>query len=267
MIDVKNISVCKSNRNIIDGISCQMESGKIIVVVGKNGAGKSTLMEALTGTNDCCQGEIRFDGQVLSDLSVQSLAQRRAVLSQSVNINFPIKVYDLIETGTYVADDPICSVKTKNIVEQALKEVGLEDFIYRDYNTLSGGEKKRIMLAKCLVQLNCCHWADIPKYLFLDEPTAGLDIEQQHKLIELVKGMVKRRNFGVFAILHDLDLAARFADEILWMKDGKIIASGTPEMTMTEEIIYETLGVYAIVQEHPVFGCPHVITVPGKAVK
>jgi len=262
MINVQNVSVCKSNRNIIEGVNCCVKAGKITVIIGKNGAGKSTLLEALTGSNAYCQGQINWDGHALSQLSTKELATRRAVLSQSVSIDFPITVFDLVETGTYVCDRLLSKKEVRKYVVDALQEVELSDFINRQFNTLSGGEKKRIMLAKCLVQLNCCAWKGVEKYLFLDEPTAGLDIQQQHKLIELIKKLVQKCSLGVFAVLHDLDLAARFADEILWIKKGKIIAEGSPEETITPAVIRETLGVNAVVQVHPVFGCPHVITLP-----
>jgi len=263
MIDVRNIQVQKGQRTIVNGVSFRLQPGKITVLLGKNGAGKSTILETLSGKNPLLSGHIHWDGQPLANMNLQKLAQRRAVLSQKVNIAFPIQVSELVEMGSYVAQDPIPNAKLQTLVRHALREVEMEDFIHRNFNTLSGGEQKRVLLAKCIVQLNCCHWADMPKYLFLDEPTASLDIEQQYKLTELIQRFVRRRNIGVFAILHDINLAAQFADEILLLKDGQLLFGGSPREALTPDLLRESLDIQSIVQKHPVYDCPYVMTLPG----
>jgi iron complex transport system ATP-binding protein len=195
---------------------------------------------------------------------MQQVAQRRAVLSQKVSTSFSIAVEKLVEMGVYVADEFLSKTKIDNLIHHALDTVDMTKFTQRDFTTLSGGEQKRVLLAKCIVQLNCCHWADVNKYLFLDEPTASLDIEQQYNFIELIKKLVKRRNIGVFAVLHDLNLAAQFADEIIILKDGKIKELGSPAAVLTTEKLAATFDIHTIIQPHPVFGCPYVTTLPKK---
>jgi iron complex transport system ATP-binding protein len=165
----------------------------------------------------------------------------------------------LVEIGTYASNEPLSALKIKHLVQHALGEVGMVDFMERDFTTLSGGEQKRVLLAKCIVQLNCCDWGNINKYLFLDEPTASLDMEQQYKFIDLVKRFVKRRNVGVFAVLHDINLAAQFADEILMLRGGKIIKKGHPKEVLTTENIRDVFDIEAVVQPHPIFSCPQII--------
>lgn len=267
MIEVKDISVRKGKNQIIKKLSLRIRPGKITVVVGNNGAGKTTLLESLTGANPVEEGEIIWDRISLNKMNLKNLAQRRAVLSQSVKVNFPVIVSDLVKMGTYVADEKLPEKKINTLVDHALKDVELFTFKDRVFNTLSGGEQKRVLLAKCLVQLNCCNWANINKYIFLDEPTASLDIQQQYKLIEKIKYLVKRRNIGVFAIFHDINLAAQFADEILMLNSGKLIKRGSPKEVLTSENLETILGIHAIVQPHPLYDCPHITTIPYSVKK
>ena len=262
MINVKNISVVKGCKSIVTNVSFQINPGKITVVIGKNGAGKSTLLEALTQSNSVEKGVIIWDGKNLNSIENQVVAQRRAVLSQKVEMSFSLSVKELVEMGTYVSIEPLPKVKIKNLIQNALEEVEMINFINRDFHTLSGGEQKRVLLAKCIVQINCCHWADVNKYLFLDEPTASLDIEQQYNFIALVKRLVKRRNIGVFAVLHDLNLAAQFADEILMLRNGQVIEKGTPQNVFTSKNLMQVFDIQSIISRHPVFDCPHVTTLP-----
>lgn len=262
MIKVKNITVRKGRKDIVKDASFQISPGKITVVVGKNGAGKSTLLEALTQGNFIPNGEIIWDGKNITTINTRTISQRRAVLSQKVKLSFSMTVKELVEMGTYVADEPLPIVKIDTLIQSSLQEVEMLDFIKRDFHTLSGGEQKRILLAKCIVQLNCCHWADVNKYLFLDEPTASLDIEQQFNFIAMVKRLVKRRKIGVFAVLHDLNLAAQFADEILMLRNGEIIHKGNPKTVLTPDKLRQTFDIQAVINQHPVFDCPHITTLP-----
>ncbi|MEL6864124.1 MAG: heme ABC transporter ATP-binding protein [Bacteroidota bacterium] len=267
MIRVENISVQKGGKQIVKSVSFQITPGKITVVIGKNGAGKSTLLEALTAANPINSGTILWDGQALSTISQKILAMRRAVLSQKIDLSFAIPVKNLVELGTYVSDEPIPPKKMETLIHNSLKEVDLLQMLERDFNTLSGGEQKRVLLAKCMVQLNCCHWADVNKYLFLDEPTASLDIEQQFHFIATIKQLVKRRNIGVFAVLHDINLAAQFADEIIMLRDGQLLEQGAPTEVLTPDKLACIFDIQAIVQTHPVFDCPHITVLPKDLAK
>lgn len=262
MIKIQNISIQKGKKTIVKDVSFELCQGKITVAIGKNGAGKSTLLEGLTGSSLLQSGSILWDKKTLSSFDYQTLAQRRAVLSQSVNIAFPISVGELVEMGCYVSPKAMSNAMIQSHVQEALEEVQMLDFAGRDFNTLSGGERKRVLLAKCIVQLDCCYDANVPQYLFLDEPTASLDIQQQYKLMEGVKKLVKKRNIGVFAVLHDLNIAALFADEILMLRSGRLLKKGSPEEVFTPPILKRILDIETIVQPHPVFGCPHITVLP-----
>ncbi|MEM9990232.1 MAG: ATP-binding cassette domain-containing protein [Bacteroidota bacterium] len=262
MITIKNLGVYKGRKQIIKDVSFEVCPARISVIVGKNGAGKSTLLEAIASGDTKATGTIRWDLKSMEQLGTKDLAYRRAVLSQHTEVAFSLPVHKLVEMGTYASEQVLPTEKIKALVHQALSEVNMLDFAYRNFNTLSGGERKRVLLAKCIVQLNCCHWSDVSKYLFLDEPTASLDIEQQFNFIELVKRLVKRRNIGVLAVLHDLNLAAQFADEILMLKDGQLFSRGTPKEVLTKPKLLHVFGIYTIIKPHPVLDCLHITTLP-----
>lgn len=263
MIRVNNISVQKGGKRLLKDLSFELKPGQIAVVLGKNGAGKSTLLETLTGMNPVVEGWIDWDHRPLSNFSLAELAQKRAVLSQQTSIQFPIRVSELVEMGSYAAVPGTRSTQVKAWVDEALEIVEMQYFRSRFFHTLSGGEQKRVMLAKCLVQLSSVpHNNHTERYLFLDEPTASLDLHQQHKLIALIKRLVASWKLGVFAILHDINLAAQLADQILMLKSGRLLYQGSPEETLTPERLRDTLGIHSQVQCHPVLGCPYIMAMP-----
>ncbi len=262
MISVQDISVSKGKKLIVKLASLEVEPGKISVLIGNNGAGKSTLFEAVAGVNPLSKGSIQWDGQAHVSFNHHQLAQRRAVLSQKVDVAFSLKVKKLVEMGAYVSDNTLSNEQIDGLVERSLEKVGLKDFQHRIFFTLSGGEQKRALLAKCMVQLDCCQHSGINQYLFLDEPTANLDVQQQYKLMKLVKKLAKDRKIGVLAVLHDINLASQMGDEILMMKEGKVVQRGKPWEVITVPLLNEILGIHATVQPHPIWNCPYVTYLP-----
>lgn len=266
MVQAQSISVRKGATTIVQQASLDIPLGQLTVALGRNGAGKSTLLEALTGNNPTAGGQVSWDGVPQHQLSRRAMARKRAVLSQQVSINFPITVQQLAEMGTYAACDTLDDHALQHIVQQALSEVGATAWRHRAFNSLSGGEQKRVLLAKALIQLRSTQpTGDAPQYLFLDEPTASLDVEQQFELLELVKRLAQERGIGVFAILHDLNLAAQFADQVVLLQRGKVVFTGTPAAAFTPERLAAVFGIPAIVQPHPTCNCPYIITLSKSA--
>lgn len=259
MIEVRDIAVKKGGRYILKDINFDLPKGNITVVIGENGAGKSTLLEALTGSNKLSEGTIYYNQQALRAWTQPALAAQRAVLSQKTIVNFPITVSQLVEMGTYAAEQPLSQQQIRSLVQVATADVGMLNFLKRDFRTLSGGEQKRILLAKCLVQLRCNAHITSTQYLFLDEPTASLDLQQQFKLLTLIRRVVQQQNISVFAVLHDINLAAQVSDKILLMKKGRLLHQGTPTDVLTRVNIRETLGIEALIQTHPILSCPYIL--------
>lgn len=244
---------------MLQDIDCRIRPGYIVVVLGKNGAGKSTLLETIAGQNPIETGEVLLDGTPIRQLSVRELARRRAVLSQGMDMTFPLRVWEVVEMGAYVLEKPLPPRVRDQWIDRALEEAGLSGFRERRFDTLSGGEQKRALLAKCLLQLNCSRKDARPKYLLMDEPNASLDIEQQYKLIDRVRELVCEQNLGVLAVVHDLNLAASFADELLILQAGRLAHKGPPARILTPEILNETMGLRCLVQDHPLTGTPYII--------
>jgi iron complex transport system ATP-binding protein len=261
-MDIHKITIKKSNKTIINDVTFSLPKGRVTAVVGTNGAGKSTLLEAITGGNNAYSGNIILGDNEIRSYSLKELAQRRAVLSQQVSVTFPMLVSELVEMGIYASQELYSQNEMKQFVLQSLEEVGMLDYAGRNFLTLSGGEQKRVLLAKVLLQLNCTTWENDCKYLFLDEPTENLDIQQQFNLLDIITKIALEKNVAVFTILHDINLAAQCADFILMMKQGRIFHHGTPQEVYTSNNIREVFGVESLVQRHPVFECPFVITLP-----
>ncbi len=262
MIRVSDISVRKGRQLIVRSGTFQIRPGKITVLLGMNGAGKSTLLDAITGQSGFSGGNVDWDGRPLQGFSIEELACRRAVLGQQIQVPFSVPVQDLVEMGGYVSGKSLSGADLRKAIQAAMERIGMSAFTDRDFTTLSGGEQRRVLLAKCLVQLNACRRTDINRYLFLDEPTANLDLHHQFKLAGLVKEIAAGQQIGVFAVLHDVNLASQFADEILLMKAGELVGAGSPEEILTRENLLETLGIRSIIHKHPVFGCPQITALP-----
>ncbi|MFT7088067.1 MAG: iron complex transport system ATP-binding protein [Rickettsiales bacterium] len=228
MIEAENISVQIANKKILDAKNVKIKAGKINVILGPNGAGKSTLLKCLTGLSSF-EGNIFFGGKNLSDYSLEDLAKKRAVFSQSQSISFPFSAIEIVALGRspYLQNRNL--QQDEKIIKEVLEQVGAWHLKDRDFSNLSGGEQQRIHLARVLVQI----WNQKNACLFLDEPTSALDLKHQHQILQIVKDLAAKNNLTICMIIHDINLAAFYADEVILMKDGKIFAFGSKKSTLT----------------------------------
>lgn len=240
MIHLRNVSLKRNGKQILKGIDLDLPPGMLTIILGPNGAGKTSLLEILTGQLTQQSGEIIWEKALFQKWSAREMATRRTVLSQQVQVNFPISVADLVGLGNYAVRSSMKAEEHRSIVHYALQKVGMTAFSHRSYPSLSGGEQQRVLLAKCIVQLESNYWRPHTQYLFLDEATASLDIKQKHEVMQLVKNLIQRRGIGVVAILHDLGLAASYADRIVFLKQGSILAQGDRDTTLTSANISKT---------------------------
>ncbi len=270
MILARNLSVQISGRKILDKVSCSIRPGKVTVVMGKNGAGKSTLLQLLAGhdSGGADAGAVWLDGKAMGSISPRELARCRAVLAQSVHLSFSLPVREVVELGCYNRYHALTTQDRQNLVAHYLELLGMTSFRDRAFPTLSGGEQKRVLLAKCLLQLD----VDNPnvahnRYLLLDEPTAALDLEQQYNFLDLATQLARKRQVGVLAVLHDLNLAARFADELVFLRAGGLTASGPLSSVLTQTNIRTTFDVDCLIQDHPHTGGPLITPLPYGTTK
>jgi iron complex transport system ATP-binding protein len=257
-IETSGLSVRVGAKALIDDVSLSIASGETVALVGPNGAGKSTLLRALSGEIAPSGGAIKLRGNDPRAYRPQVLALHRAVLSQHVNVAFPFSVGEVVRMGAGETRGP--AVET--MAESALAEVDMGHMRDRIIGTLSGGEQQRVHLARVLVQLGCGETKFGPGVLLLDEPTASLDLCHQLDLLTIIKRCTERGT-TVITIMHDLNLATLFARRIVALHNGRIARDGTPESTITDDMLAEVFRIAGAVNQAPAglpFVLPHAAT-------
>jgi iron complex transport system ATP-binding protein len=254
MLEVRNISYQIRNRNLLDGVSFRANPGELLAIVGANGAGKSTLLKLCTRELKASGGEIRLRNKAVDTYSDKELSVFRAVLPQQNSVVFPFLVSELVLMGRYPHFDFHPSEHDYSVAEMALKKVGMWHFASRVFTTLSGGEQQRVQLARVLAQI----WDAPSGILFLDEPTTGLDLLHQLQMLELAREFTAK-GFCTVVILHDLNLAAQYADQIVMLRAGQVEAIGVPQDVITVETIKRVFNLNVWLVEHPELNCPMVI--------
>lgn len=235
MLQARDIHFCIHNRPIVDRATLQLESGELTVILGPNGAGKSSLFKVLSGDSTCKHGSVHYNGKALSDYKSIQLAQVRAVMPQHSSLSFPFTVFEVVELGLL----PLGKTFRKELLQEVMVETQTWELKDCLYGNLSGGEKQRVQLARVLVQI----WdkRPFPRYLLLDEPTSSMDIALQHHVLSIIQ-RIKSRNIAVLAILHDLNLAANYADKVILMKNGNILYQGKVNEVMTGPKLQAVFG-------------------------
>lgn len=240
-IQTDTIQVSFGSKTILHDISLAIQDKEFVGIIGPNGSGKSTFLKCLYRVLQPSGGKIYFDGTELSSLSHHDTSLKMAVVAQHSTVNFDFSVLEMVLMGRspYKGLLDRDQLDDYEIARHALSEVGLSDFESRNFNTLSGGEQQRVILARALAQRTEC--------LVLDEPTNHLDIKYQLELMTIVK----RLEVTVVSAIHDLNLAAIYCDRIIALKDGHIVCSGTPQDVLSSDTIRHIYGVSAMVQTLP----------------
>ncbi|RMG78463.1 MAG: heme ABC transporter ATP-binding protein, partial [Chloroflexi bacterium] len=255
----EQLTVEVNGHTLLDSVSLMLEAGRIVAVIGPNGAGKSTLLRALSGELPPSRGKVYIDGRPLNAWKRRELARIRAVLPQNSSLSFGFTAQEVVLMGRTPhlrgGERPV----DYSIGEQAMQLTATAHLAHRAYTTLSGGERQRVQLARVLAQI----WeGEAPRYLLLDEPTNNLDLSHQHGTLSIARQFTKR-GVGVLAVLHDLNLAAQYADTVLILKEGRSLARGTPQTVLTPELIQLTFNLPVMVQSHPCYNCPLIIPMPS----
>jgi iron complex transport system ATP-binding protein len=234
------VTVRLGGREVVSGASVEVRPGRVVVLIGPNGAGKSSLLGALSGELAPASGRVTLDGQELSGFRPAELARRRTVLAQATELAFAFTVDEVARLGL---PPGLPRAEADAVVREALAAVDLASKGSRVCSELSGGERQRAHLARVLGQLNAAPDGR-PRYLMLDEPTAGLDLSHQLATLTLARRHAEAGG-GVLAVLHDVNLAAMIADEIVALKRGRIIARGAPAEVLTDAVMREVYDVKA----------------------
>ncbi|MDG1820189.1 MAG: heme ABC transporter ATP-binding protein [Porticoccaceae bacterium] len=251
-----NISLHLSGFDLLRNVSIEIEAGKVTAIVGPNGAGKSSLLKVLTGEMEPTNGAVFLNQQPLHHWELEQKAQMLAVLPQHTLLNFPFTADEVVGLGRIPHQTG--SAKDAQIVSEALELVDASYLQKRFYTQMSGGEKQRVQLARVLAQI----WQPSAlgeQFLVLDEPTSAFDLSHQKLTLDIVRNLASR-GIAVVMVLHDLNLAARCADNLVVFNGGVIEASGSPEDVLTEPLIEKVFGVKVTVAQHPVTNRPLVIS-------
>jgi iron complex transport system ATP-binding protein len=248
-LELTGISVDIGGRRIVNDVNVLVPDGSFVGLLGPNGSGKSTILKTLYRVNHPVEGQVLLDGHDLLAMRPRQVARRMAVLAQDTTVEFDFTVLEMVMIGrtphkrSFDRDDD----EDRSIVAHAIERVDCEDLAHRSFNTLSGGEKQRVLIARAIAQ-----GAD---HLILDEPTNHLDIRYQLDVLELVAGL----GITVLAALHDLSLASLFCDTVYLLTGGVIVTGGSPASVITTEMVRHAYGADVLVIEHPETGTPHLI--------
>ncbi|WJR65703.1 heme ABC transporter ATP-binding protein [Neorhizobium sp. CSC1952] len=254
MISGEHITVTRSGRRLLDNVGVELKPGRFTVIIGPNGAGKSTLMKVLSGELKPDTGFVSYYGASLDLCQPADLARRRAVLPQATQLAFPFTALEIARMGAVAQGAPNPTEQAR----QALSRVGLRGFESRPYPSLSGGEQQRVQFARALAQVPQPIADGVPRALFLDEPTASLDLGHQISVLEIARDFAAAGGI-VLAILHDLNLASEFADHLVVLNHGRVVAEGACAETVSDEIIASVYGIAGAVGRLPAQHIPYVL--------
>lgn len=242
MLEIKNITFRYYRRAplILDNINLTLEKGEIGIILGKNGSGKTTLFKNILGIEKPESGSILYDGKDLLRLSRRERAGYIAYVPQDIQFG-DLTVYDTVLMGRMAYFGLRAGKEDEKITEEVLNDMGLTELASRNANELSGGERQKIAIARALVQE--------PKLLIFDEPTGNLDIANEQLILKEAKKVAKEKGIGILTSLHDLNQALDLGTKFFFIKEGKIVYSGGPEI-VTKEVIKELFNADVEIIEH-----------------
>ncbi|MCR4403549.1 MAG: ABC transporter ATP-binding protein [Firmicutes bacterium] len=252
-LEVFSVSCVYGIITALDQVSVSVCGGEFVGVLGPNGSGKTTLIRAMAGALRPSRGRVTLDGRDIHTMSAKAVARQLAVVPQDGYTPFSFSVRDIVLMGRWAHLGRFSGVTAGDVeaAVRAMEATRVAHLAGRPITQLSYGERQRVMVARALAQE--------PRILLLDEPTSHLDPRHQVEVMDLVWGLSRREGLGVAAVLHDVNLAAQYCDRIVMLKDGRLVASGTPREVVAARVIEEVYGVPCCVTSHPVNGRPQVL--------
>lgn len=252
-LEARELSLGYDGRDIISGLSLTVDHARVTSIIGPNGCGKSTLLRGLGRLLAPRSGEVLLDGVSMAKQSTRRIAQRVSILPQAPTAPSGLTVADLVSRGRHPRQKwyQQFSLADQSVVDQALQATDMVEMADTPLEDLSGGQRQRAWISMTLAQET--------EILLLDEPTTYLDLAHQVDVLELVRRLNREHDRTVVMVLHDISLAARYSDHIVAMKDGAVVAQGSPADVITPELLQEVFGLAAHVVPEPTDGRPHVI--------
>lgn len=240
-ITVENLFFSYSDKAVLKNINLSLDSSEILCIVGPNGCGKSTLIKCINSILCPQKGKIKLNKSNIKDLQQKEIARCLGYVPQGTEQVYTTTVIDAVLLGRRPHSSWRSSAKDIDIVINVLTMMGLDDIALQEYSHLSGGQRQRVLIARALAQQ--------PKSLLLDEPTSALDIAYQLEVMDILKERVKDYRISVIMVIHDLNLAARYADKVVLLKEGEVYSTGTPKDVFTAENIATVYGVKVAISD------------------
>ena len=258
VITVTKLDYSYGKISVLKDISFQIQKSDFFVIIGPNGSGKTTLLRLLAGIISVGGGRIDLLGDSIEDYTRKALARKIAYVPQTIPVDFPFTVSEVVLMGRSPHLGILGLEKEKDMVtaKQAMKFTELDYLADRKINQLSGGECQRVFIARAI-----CQETDI---ILLDEPTASLDLAHQTRIMDLMEKLQKERDVTVVMVSHDVNLAAMYGKTLLLLKEGQIISRGKPDEVLTFQTLEATYGCTLLVDESPLGRFPRVTPVPGR---
>lgn len=253
MLTVNQLSVTAYGARLLDQISFTLQLGEVLAILGPNGAGKTTLLNALMGSDVTTQmhwqqqGHIQFGHTTIDGFSSKQRAKQMALLPQLSSLSFPFTAKEVVELGRLPHETGV--VIDQGIIEEALQWLDIKHLSERPYTQLSGGEKQRVQLARVMVQIWRQEDAE-QRLLILDEPTSSLDLGHQQQLMKIVRRF-SDQGVGVIMVAHDINLVSHYADHLLALNCGEVIAQGQPNQVITQELMKQLYQADVDIVSHP----------------
>jgi len=258
-IELKDITLAYGPKEVVKGISFSLKSGEVVGLVGPNGSGKSTIIKALSRVLLPRSGKIELNGRDIDEITRRDLSMFISVVPQTAVLPSAFTAFEIVLMGRnpHLGLFQYESKKDLDIAWQSMASTSTQHLAQRRIGELSGGEIQSVVIARALTQQT--------EAIFLDEPTANLDVGRQIEILDLIKGLCRRSKIAVIAALHDLNLASHYCDKLVLIKDGQVHAEGPPQKVITNENIYDVYGPGSYVHRHPVSGLPAVLPRVGNS--
>ena len=252
MIEVNSISFRYHKDWVLEDVSFRVEKGEFVGVIGPNGSGKTTLLKILYRLLSPQKGEILFELVPMKKMDRNDIAKRIAVVAQETQLLFPFSVLETVLMGRspYLGQLMFESGKDLEISKRAMEWTNILPFSERPMDELSGGERKRVFIARALAQE--------PEVILLDEPTANLDIHHQIDFLDLILTLNREKGLTIVMASHDMNIASEFCDRLILLQGGRIYKMGTPEEVITEENIESVYGCEVWIDQNPISGMPRI---------
>ncbi len=258
IVSGQRLGFVASGQRLVADASLDLAPGTTTILIGPNGAGKSTLLKLMTGEAKPASGNISFDGEPLAAIPPWRLACQRAVMAQQARLAFPFSVYEVARLGVDGIGRALSRQHREALIGQSLAAAGVVELAPRSYQTLSGGEQQRVQFARVLCQLEAGRSIAQRQALFLDEPIAGLDLCHQLALLDMATS-IAARGVAVLVVLHDINLAATYADRLVVMDRGRIVAQGAPAAILDDALLRDVFKVALRLGRAPAPGLPFLL--------